>query len=213
MIIGFVLSTHAPSPETARVRYDEVASRYDLTTRLLERPRRMAVDALSLAPGQIALDIACGTGLNLGRLRQAVGPTGRVVGIDVSAGMLEVARARIAANGWENVELREADLAATDLPRADAALFSFTHDVLRMPGVVARVADAVRGGGISATGVKYAIPAAFPVNAAVRLIAPRFVTTREGLHQPWSYLARVSTSFSVRSLLFGSLYVASGRVS
>jgi hypothetical protein len=39
---------NTPRPETARERYDNTASRYDLITRLLARPRRMAVEALAL---------------------------------------------------------------------------------------------------------------------------------------------------------------------
>ena len=66
------------------------------TTRLLEiayqgadvtRRRRMAFDALHLAAGDVVVDIGCGNGLLTQELARAVGPSGRVVGVDPSADM------------------------------------------------------------------------------------------------------------------------------
>lgn len=69
-------------------------------------------------PGQAILDIGCGTGATVAALRQKVGETGRVVGVDNSPGMLARARKRLAGNEWTNVELRQADASAT--PHGDA---------------------------------------------------------------------------------------------
>lgn len=206
--------TVEPAPRRAQERYDRGAGRYDVTTRLLSRARRRAVDGLQIEPGATVLDIACGTGLNLGALQESVGANGTVVGIDISTGMLELARQRARRSGWSNVELIATDVAQAHLPSADAALFSFAHDVLRMPDAVERVMAAVKPGGrVAAAGVKYANPAALPVNAGVRMIAPRFITTREGLREPWSHLKGHVESLKIEKMLFGSLYVASGRSS
>ena len=200
-----------PRPEEARHRYDRGARRYDVVAPLLDRARHLALDRLRLSEGETVLDIACGTGLNLAPLRKAVGPGGLVVGVDISSGMLARAHERVRAAGWENVELIEGALGEVELPAADAALFSFTHDVLRIPEAVASVVDALRPGGrVAATGVKYAPRWALPVNAAVGVIARRFVTTTEGLARPWSHLEERFGPLEVRSLLLGSLYVASG---
>lgn len=114
--------------------YDERAGIYDLVVWLyylvgmpIGRWRRMVVDALSLQPGDTVVEIGCGTGLNFRLLEQAVGSEGKIIGVDLSMGMLEKARARIRAAGWHNVELVCA--AASD--------FSFPDDT----------------GGILATGV------------------------------------------------------------
>jgi SAM-dependent methyltransferase len=53
-----------------------------------------AVDALALEPGDVAVDLGCGTGRALPHLRERVGPTGWVVGVDVTVEMVEVAATR-----------------------------------------------------------------------------------------------------------------------
>jgi SAM-dependent methyltransferase len=54
----------------------------------------VAVAALALEPGGVAVDIGCGTGRALPHLRDHVGSTGRVLGLDVTAAMVEVAVGR-----------------------------------------------------------------------------------------------------------------------
>ncbi len=73
--------------------FDEIAPRYDLLNRLLTfrldtRWRRRAVAALGLAPGEIVIDVACGTGDLCNELESA---GLRPVGVDFSAGMLAAA--------------------------------------------------------------------------------------------------------------------------
>ena len=52
----------------------------------------LLVDAARLAPGERVLDVACGTGVVARVAAERVGPTGHVVGIDLNAGMIRVAR-------------------------------------------------------------------------------------------------------------------------
>jgi SAM-dependent methyltransferase len=51
-----------------------------------------AVAELHLQPGQTAVDLGCGTGRALPHLRAAVGPRGRVLGLDLTPQMLATAR-------------------------------------------------------------------------------------------------------------------------
>lgn len=71
--------------------------------------RRRAADALALSPGAAVLDLCTGNGRILPELAAAVGPEGRVVGVDISPRMLDHARRRSAS--FAHVELIEADAA------------------------------------------------------------------------------------------------------
>lgn len=53
---------------------------------------RRLVDAARPAPGELVLDVACGTGVVARLVVDAVGPDGRVAGLDANPGMLQVAR-------------------------------------------------------------------------------------------------------------------------
>jgi SAM-dependent methyltransferase len=82
-----------------------------------------AMNALAPAPGQVVVDIGCGTGQTLRQLAERVGPGGQVIGVDISRGLLDVAQHRTA--GLPQVRLVEADAQTIDLPTASAdAAFS-----------------------------------------------------------------------------------------
>lgn len=74
-------------------------------------------------PGMRVVDVGCGAGGTTLALSQAVGPGGRVTGLDVSAVILEAARARLAGTANTSVELADALTWETRGPRADL-LFS-----------------------------------------------------------------------------------------
>ena len=80
--------------------------------------KRAMIDQLALQEGATILDVGCGTGQDTLDLARAVGPRGRVVGIDLSETMLLEARTR-AAHEHLPVEYVLAD--ATHLPFADAS--------------------------------------------------------------------------------------------
>jgi ubiquinone/menaquinone biosynthesis C-methylase UbiE len=88
--------------------------------------RAQAAEALAMEPGDTVVEMGCGTGANFSHLRERVGPEGRVVGVDLTAGMLRRASERVDRAGWENVHLVRAD--ATRPPvdgPVDAVLATF----------------------------------------------------------------------------------------
>lgn len=97
---------------TVQALYDRWARFYDWNpAHAIVRPaRKRAVDAMGLATGDTAIDMGTGTGANLPLLREAVGDTGRVVGLDASPGMLEKAKTGIDDHGWDNVSVVEGDI-------------------------------------------------------------------------------------------------------
>jgi demethylmenaquinone methyltransferase/2-methoxy-6-polyprenyl-1,4-benzoquinol methylase len=95
------------------------------------------------------VDIACGTGLNFPLLEKVVGPSGRIVGVDLTDAMLARAQDRIETNGWSNVSLAQSDAAGFDFPAGVNAILS-TYAMTQVPGcaeVIAHGAKALCGGG------------------------------------------------------------------
>ncbi|KAF7156070.1 hypothetical protein CNMCM5623_009212 [Aspergillus felis] len=86
------------NPSTIASIYNERSTAYDTATfhhRLAEEYIRAAAPQ----PGAHVLDLACGTGLVTFLAEAQVGPTGYVVGVDISEGMLEVAREKAQRTG------------------------------------------------------------------------------------------------------------------
>jgi demethylmenaquinone methyltransferase/2-methoxy-6-polyprenyl-1,4-benzoquinol methylase len=110
--------------ERIRQMFDRVAPRYDARNRLfsLNRDRawrRRAARRAALQPGQTALDLCTGTGKLAHELRPYVQPGGRVIGIDFSPAMLELARSR-----EPGIDFRLGDV--TKLAEPDASVDAVT---------------------------------------------------------------------------------------
>ena len=72
------------------------------------------VEAAGLKAGDSVLDLATGTGIVAVAAAQAVGARGRVIGVDISRGMLDQARTKIRAGGLDTLDLIEADVEQVD---------------------------------------------------------------------------------------------------
>ena len=104
--------------------FDRIAHRYDLVNTVLSLGtdggwRRRAARETGLAPGGSALDVACGSGKLTAELVKLAGPSGRVVGLDFSPQMLEIAR-----RDHRGIEFLEGD--ALNLPFDDASFDAST---------------------------------------------------------------------------------------
>jgi ubiquinone/menaquinone biosynthesis C-methylase UbiE len=84
---------------------------------IFEPLARIFLEHLPLQPGQRILDVACGTGIVARLAAPVAGTTGRIVGIDLNEGMLEVAR-RHSTGDSAGIEWRQGD--AASLPCSDA---------------------------------------------------------------------------------------------
>jgi demethylmenaquinone methyltransferase/2-methoxy-6-polyprenyl-1,4-benzoquinol methylase len=100
---------HRAELERSRRRWDFWSDHWGLVEQDTVGVRRETVEQLGLARGDTVLDLGCGPGVNLATLREAVGPGGRVLAVDLSSKMLERARARVEDGGWENVTLVRGD--------------------------------------------------------------------------------------------------------
>jgi len=119
-----------------RAAYGRWARAYDWLVRLLpglDGLRASAVAGLELSPGDTVVDLGCGTGANLSHLREAVGPEGTVVGVDLTPGMLARVERRVEAAGWRNVDLARGDAARPPVDGVDAVLGTFVVGMLADP--------------------------------------------------------------------------------
>jgi ubiquinone/menaquinone biosynthesis C-methylase UbiE len=205
--------------------YRKKAKHYDVTSRLYPIPgypqraqRLRAVRALRLRPGDSVVDIACGTGLNFPLLQDAIGPEGRILGVDLTDAMLARAADRIAANGWSNVSLTQADAAAFDFPAGVDAIVS-TYALSQVPecaAVIAHGAAALTTGGRLAV-LDLKVPAQTPRwlaqagSAAVRPFASidQWMTRR-----PWEAIRAAMqqelTEVRWTELFFGTAFLVAG---
>jgi ubiquinone/menaquinone biosynthesis C-methylase UbiE len=76
------------------------------------------IELAGLGTGERVLDVACGTGIVARRAAQRVGSGGRVVGLDINEGMLEVAR-KVSSEAYPAIEWQQGD--ANDMPLLDGA--------------------------------------------------------------------------------------------
>jgi phosphatidylethanolamine/phosphatidyl-N-methylethanolamine N-methyltransferase len=134
--------------QAVRTAYRRQAALYDvLFGRISRKARLRAVAAVNALPGRKVLEVGVGTGLALPHYTSDK----RVTGIDLSADMLNRARARVASEGLLHVEaLLELDAEDTRLPEAkfDIAAVMFVASVVPHPrALLAELRRVVRPGG------------------------------------------------------------------
>lgn len=71
--------------------------------------------AAGLRPGETVVDLGCGAGLDAFIASRAVGPAGKVIGIDMTAALLELGRRNAREGGYDNVEFRLGTMEALPL--------------------------------------------------------------------------------------------------
>lgn len=215
LVPGFSKTGGAETMDVERVRrrYRWNALVYDAAVR---RPttglRVLAIDRLALRAGATALDFGCGTGLSFDLLERAVGSHGRIIAVDVSPDMLAMAREKISANGWRNIETIEANVESVPLAAesVDAVLCFYTHDIMSSPRALDVALAALRPGGrFVAAGAKLArgLRGAL-LNPFTRAFSFPAITNSAGLDRPWSRLEERLGALEIEEHLSGTAYLA-----
>lgn len=131
------------------------------------------VETLALSPGMSVLDAGCGPGRLTVPLAQHVGANGRVVALDIQAGMLARAKAKTEAVGIENVAFVAAALGDGTLP-ADffdrAVLVTVLGEIPQREKALAELFSALKPGGVLAI-VEVIFDPHFQSRATVRNLA------------------------------------------
>lgn len=189
---------------------------YDLlTARPTDALRREAVRRLTLCPEDRALDLGCGTGLSLPLLRNAVGDSGRVYGVELSPDMLGVARAKVQSAGSRNVELIEANAETFEIDApVDGILCFYTHDIMLSPTALPRALRYLKPGGrmVAAGGKLVHGRLGWFVNPVTIAYSLPAVTTldRARSYEPFTLMRQLLTDFHVEERKLGSQYLAWG---
>jgi demethylmenaquinone methyltransferase/2-methoxy-6-polyprenyl-1,4-benzoquinol methylase len=205
--------------------YRKKAKHYDVTSRLYPVPgyphgaqRLRAVQALGLRAGDSVVDIACGTGLNFPLIEKVIGPSGRIVGVDLTDAMLTRAQDRIETNGWSNISLVHADAAEFGFPTVVDAIVS-TYALTQVPDcgkVIAHGAAALSDGGRWVV-LDVKVPDNMPRGVAqlgTAIVRP-FASIDEWItRRPWqtihSAMQEELSDLSWTELLFGTAFLAAG---
>jgi len=138
---------NAASPVEVGALFDRIAGVYDPLNVVISgfqepRWRRRLVAATNLRPGMSAIDVATGTGAVARDLGRAVGPTGSVLGIDISTAMV----ARAAGHAGTPPHVRYEQGNALALPVADGAFDAATiaFGMRNLPDYAAAFAEMAR---------------------------------------------------------------------
>ena len=203
------------------VFYDLIAPAYDLAFRRIYAPfRKRALDHLQIRPGSSVLDVACGTGQNFPLLNAKVGLKGKIIGVDVSRGMLRKAKGFIHRSGYADISLLHLDAAGlshtllkqqTGFSEVDAVVCTYAFTTMKNWEIAFhRSYNMLKPGGV------YLI---HDIHAEKRTFHSAFVekVTRTNLaRKSWLPLERLSSNFHFEYLdpfshIFGGrLFVAFG---
>ena len=184
----------------AQRTYDMAADCYDeRPLGFWKRTGRATADRLRLQPGARVLDVGCGAGASALPAAAAVGPAGRVIGVDLSEKLLGIARRRAAEGGLIQAEFRRGDMTVTGFADGsfDAVISVFSvFFVPNMKGFVAELWRLVKPGGtlaVTTWGTGFVAPVYERFNDAVRRERPDLVSA----FNPWD---RITTPGAVATL-------------
>ncbi|MFI5033784.1 MAG: ubiquinone/menaquinone biosynthesis methyltransferase [Reyranellales bacterium] len=182
-----------------RAMFDRIAGRYDLVNTVLSGGtdagwRKRAARVTGLNAGGSALDVACGSGKLTAQLATVAGPKGRVVGLDFSPQMLEVAR-----RDHPGIEFVEGD--ALKLPFADGEfeVSTIAFGLRNLADPVGGLREMLRVVRKRAVVLEFVRPPAGPVGTAYRLylktLLPAIGGAISGQRSAYKYLSDTVDSY------------------
>lgn len=178
------------------------------------RYRRLVVEILQPQPGDTIVEIGCGTGMNFAHLQKKIGDEGRIIGVDISQAMLDLAEKRIRSQGWKNVEL----------VRSSAADYKFPEGVdgIVATGVLTYEPDydkVIENGAVALAPGKrwvvfdYKMPTGWFRNLIplfVWIFRPFGISRALFDRTPWESIKRHLENPKLREFYFGLIFIGSG---
>jgi len=175
--------------------------------------RRQAVERLQLEPGAHVLEVGCSTGANFAYLLEAIGPSGKVVGVDLSPDMVEQARLRVKREGWDNVEIVKAGAEDFSYPgKFDGLMLFAMHDVITSNPALDNILTLLKEGGrVVASGPKLSTKGmSQALNPMIHMVYKRFSISTMDKDQPWRSLSERIENLQVEELGKGLIYLVFG---
>lgn len=223
-VTGVIIATvAAASSDTVRGPaatgrlYDRLVPAYDLAAWIVRplgarRLQERAIDLLDLHPGDTVVDLGCGTGVNFQPLADAVGDTGRIIGVDLSAAMLDKPRLRAERHHLTQVTLEQADIRDVQLRAGTTAVIA-TGALEMVPeydAVVARLARHLGPpAGRLAVGGLRRLPGwpAWAIALGRAATAPFGVTRAYEAIQPWRSVQHHMDTIAFETAAGGAIYL------
>ncbi len=172
-------TTHNAEAASVAAAWDSAAQGWDQHSSLirawLEPATAAMLDAVRLAPGQSVLDLAAGAGDQTLDLARRVGPTGRVLAVDVSEAILKLAAEKVRAAGLFQVRFAQADAQALspEMHGFDAVVCRLGLMFCQQPLLALKQAHAALAAGGRLAALVFAGPAQNPCITATLAIAQR----------------------------------------
>ncbi|MBV7333333.1 class I SAM-dependent methyltransferase [Chloroflexi bacterium TSY] len=187
--------------QKARATYNAAADTFDHPANAYwERYGTKTVERLDLSPGAHVLDVACGTGASALPAAAIVGPSGHVIGVDLSEKMLVHGRKKAVMRGLRNVDFHHSDMAELDDAKATFDAVVCVFGIFFVPDMEAQIRKLWRmlkpGGKLAITtwGPDLFEPMSSHFKAAIARERPDLIPT----YRPWQ---RLTVPSGVEALL------------
>lgn len=199
--------------------YDFFSRFYDSSLeKLYVDARTAAADALELAPGMTVLDLPCGTGQSFDEIVSRIRPGGRLIGADLSEGMLVRAAARVKARGLDEVVTTRGDartFGADELRALGVSRLDRLHVFLGLSAFPDWEASFERFFGLLAPGGRCVVVDVHAEKPSFQGRMVNLVARADITRRTWEPLERLSVGFTRRELPSlpehgGQLFLATG---
>jgi demethylmenaquinone methyltransferase/2-methoxy-6-polyprenyl-1,4-benzoquinol methylase len=176
--------------------------------------RLLAIQKMSLQRGDHVIELGCGTGLNFPYLIERIGPEGRLIGVDLTPGMLQIAQERVQRSGWKNVELIQSDIAAYNFTEKSVngilatGLFGYIAEYDR---VIKAASESLLPGGhmVILDGKQPERLPSWLFKVVLRLGKPFGFTTEYFEVRPWESVKRYLNNTQIEEKYGGLIYILS----
>ena len=211
------MRTEAKDPLYARYLVYLTRPFPDFDFSFIKPVRQKAVNLLDLKSGDRVLDAGCGSGGSFPYLRQSVGPSGEVVGVEISPRTTTNTRKRIAKNKWENIHVIEADARKVSLSgKFDGLLMFAAPDVFASEEALSNIFPYLKENArVAIFGAKISNRRfGWLLNGLLRMASARlsFTSTPKVESEPWTILQTRLVKISIEEYFFGWMFIASGIV-